>query len=126
MNALTKISSHKWFSELSYDEKIKLLDKHEIKGEPTNGDVSKIYYLENSSEDEFLIKEGFLTGKIDYNSRPIKMGDKLKITVTDNVSYEGKVIYENAAFGIEYFALGALRRSPLCNYAPYCKMEVIA
>lgn len=68
---------------------------------------------------------------VKYRGLDIKVGTKLKITVSNKsahcigVVHTGKVIFKDAAYCLEY--IGDFKRDiiPLTNYAEYCKVEIL-
>ncbi len=61
----------------------------------------------------------------DCNDVEIYKNDRIRIRVVDGVVHDGKVVFENGAFGIKRFWLGADRFTPFASYASYCKIEII-
>ena len=62
---------------------------------------------------------------VSFRNIEIQEGDNLKVIVCEGVEVEGVVIFEDAAYCLEYFDCGAYRTKPLTNYAPQCKFEKI-
>mgnify|MGYP000450759651 CR=1 FL=1 len=62
---------------------------------------------------------------IDFRGLKIKLGDKLKVIICEDVERSGTVVFEDAAYCLEYYDCGTDRTTPLTNYAPSCKFEKI-
>ena len=60
---------------------------------------------------------------IKFREIEIKEGDKLKVTICEGVEKVGTVVFDDAAYCLEYFSCGVNRKTALTNYAHYCKFE---
>jgi len=58
---------------------------------------------------------------VKFRNIDISIGDKLKVIICKDVEVTGKVVFEDAAYCLEYFAFGANRTNPLTSYAHTCE-----
>jgi hypothetical protein len=62
---------------------------------------------------------------IKFRGLNIKVGDSLKVNICEGVEKQGVVIFNDAAYCLEYEHVGIKRNTPLTNYAYSCKFKLI-